>query len=1224
MPDSGKKVIRLISAVSLPFTVRPNASASPQYEVLEKELAASDAPWQTAYEEYLRRGTKQYIEAEIPLNMPFRRSPARHAETQELDNPNCVEMRQSSAAPGGQKGSWHLFDIYSQLDSARDFARRNKTLARRVRIAHIDTGYDRKHTALPPAGQILRELSRDFSSTPPGKFADDPAGARSPKLDDRGHGTATLCILAGGPIPLVNATKPFLKSNELGGAPEAEILPLRVSETVARTRTEALAGALHYAIDQSCDVIVVSMGGTASKFWVDACNRAYENGVVCVAAAGNHLNIGGLPPAPHNTVYPARLNRVIAASGVMADGLPYDLPDAMSGNWGPLEKMRTSLAAYSPNIPWAEAGCLKTVSQNGAGTAAAAQQIAAAAALWLQMHGLQYEKNKSWPRAEAVRQDLLRSAKSPGSHYEELGRGILQAKTALEWGPQDFPIEPADTIWFPWLKPMRGSGLQPATASGDALEQMLHVEYAQMELSDLLLIPMLKSGYNSVSGSERQHVREYLIEQSHLASPQLKHYLKTGEVTAKPPAASISSGSKAEAPGLTDMRLPWTPPVPKTRRLRVYTLDLSYAVQQSTVALSQIALEIPWETDLKPGPVDEYLEVIDYDPASGCFYEPVNLNDTMLVVQDGLSPSPNNPLFHQQMVYAVARKTIDIFESALGRRIFWTGPPLALWNKGLIEKEKVQLYRNAADDSIFVQRLRIYPHAMRQPNAFYSQRKGALLFGYFPSQDEGRLGNEIVHTCLSYDIVAHETTHAILDGMNRTLVYATNPDVLAFHEAFADIVALLSRFQMKEIVASQIASTRGVLSSANILGQLGREFGIATGRFQSLRAYLGRYMEEFERVTRRDPISRYATDEEIEKAVQEAQESRTYHRKTVWEKTVPDPRKLGEAEDAHARGAILVAAIYGALVSIYETRAVRLLRLAGATDGSGRASDLSPELIDLLAEQLTRSAMQVLHMCIRAIDYLPPTDITFGEYLRAILTADFDLVPEDRLHYRVAFIESFRNWGIKLEDVRSSSEDSLLWQKLNPLSFVAETNELARLLAKFVQQDFQYASSRQDSFRVTYKWRWTIHRWLTRTFKKSPGFDRLFGLDLSLKDAKFYVRALRRVERIGPGGRPMPQALLQITQTKSLPEKGEHTFIMGGATLIANTSTPGIDYVVLKNISSKGRKDKAEKTALEREENSLRATYFGPDGSKAEPFAIIHEQEEDQPWQLKKRPLAKK
>jgi hypothetical protein len=51
-------------------------------------------------------------------------------------------------------------------------------------------------------------------------------------------------------------------------------------------------------------------------------------------------------------------------------------------------------------------------------------------------------------------------------------------------------------------------------------------------------------------------------------------------------------------------------------------------------------------------------------------------------------------------------------------------------------------------------------------------------------------------------------------------------------------------------------------------------------------------------------------------------------------------------------------------------------------------------------------------MCIRALDYLPPVDVTFFEYLRALLTADFEAVRDDPHGYRIAFVEAFRAHGI--------------------------------------------------------------------------------------------------------------------------------------------------------------------------------------------------------------------
>ena len=184
-----------------------------------------------------------------------------------------------------------------------------------------------------------------------------------------------------------------------------------------------------------------------------------------------------------------------------------------------------------------------------------------------------------------------------------------------------------------------------------------------------------------------------------------------------------------------------------------------------------------------------YLEVIDVDPASGCFYEPVNLDDPSLLAQNGLPPSEGTPQFHQQMVYAVASLTINNFERALGRRSLWRhGPPPPGEPQGRFGLRP---------------RLRVYPHALREPNAYYSPDKMALLFGYFrASRDQAaqHVPGGMVFTCLSHDIIVHETTHALIDGLREKFTTSTNPDVSAFHEAFADIIALFQHFTFTEIL----------------------------------------------------------------------------------------------------------------------------------------------------------------------------------------------------------------------------------------------------------------------------------------------------------------------------------------------------------------------------------------------------------------------------------------
>lgn len=108
-----------------------------------------------------------------------------------------------------------------------------------------------------------------------------------------------------------------------------------------------------------------------------------------------------------------------------------------------------------------------------------------------------------------------------------------------------------------------------------------------------------------------------------------------------------------------------------------------------------------------------------------------------------------------------------------------------------------------------------------------------------PASKTHHMPDALVFTCLSHDIIAHETTHAILDGMYPYYNEPTNPDVLAFHEAFADIVALFQHFTFPDVLKHQIAKTRGNLSGQNLLGQLAQRVGSAIGGYGSLRDAIG-------------------------------------------------------------------------------------------------------------------------------------------------------------------------------------------------------------------------------------------------------------------------------------------------------------------------------------------------------------------------------------------------
>ncbi len=441
-------------------------------------------------------------------------------------------------------------------------------------------------------------------------------------------------------------------------------------------------------------------------------------------------------------------------------------------------------------------------------------------------------------------------------------------------------------------------------------------------------------------------------------------------------------------------------PVPPVRRLRVYAFDPQASVSLSTAVINDATIKLPWETRwetaLGKGPTNEYIEVIDVDPASGLFYEPVDLNDPLLLAQDGLAPSEGRPQFHQQMVFAVAMRTIRSFERALGRPVLWAR------DKALCRDRDAG---NLSESELnFTRTLRIYPHAIPVQNAYYSPEKRALLFGYFRPEGAGARATDAnwVFTCLSQDIIAHETTHAILHGMQQRSLEPSNIDALAFHEAFADIVALFQHFDAHDVVAHLLARSGGSLRTPSLLTGLAAQFGTATGKKGALRYALIDLLREEANIkalgkTKRDD----KPDDQPDAAA-----------------------LLAATREVHARGGYLVAAVFDAFVTIFETRSTDLFRLAGYDRGS---PDLPALLVDRLADEASRAADQVLRMCVRALDYVPPVDLCFGEYLRAIVTADLDLVPDDPMRYRVAFCEAFRKWGIRVPGCLSMAPDSLLW-----------------------------------------------------------------------------------------------------------------------------------------------------------------------------------------------------
>ena len=423
-------------------------------------------------------------------------------------------------------------------------------------------------------------------------------------------------------------------------------------------------------------------------------------------------------------------------------------------------------------------------------------------------------------------------------------------------------------------------------------------------------------------------------------------------------------------------------------------------------------VEVPADR-LEPGPRAHRFHVVDYDATTGVLAPPADVTDPAATPGDRAwschdrfaAPDPAvagdeanryptgydetllaDPAFHAQNIYAIAARTLAAFEFALGRRVGWGFPGH-------------QLY--------------LVPHAMVEGNAHYAREDRGVFFGYLPQPD-----GSTVYTCLSHDVVCHETTHAILDGLRPRFLEPALPDQLAFHEALGDIVAVLSVFSLRELVsvaldladpdATRIRAgkvSRKALARSALLS-VAEQFGEALSgvRGSALRRSL-------DLMKRRDRAALL---------------------------------EMPEFREPHRRGEIVVAAVLDTLLGMWTTRLEALIHRG--TLNRARA-----------AEEGAKAAGHLLTMVIRALDYAPTVELEFDDVLDAIIVADETVAPDDEHGYRDELRRAFAAFGIvqprgrmvdcstlavpfRYEQInaaalRTSPQEAyrFLWQNLGPL-----------------------------------------------------------------------------------------------------------------------------------------------------------------------------------------------
>lgn len=413
---------------------------------------------------------------------------------------------------------------------------------------------------------------------------------------------------------------------------------------------------------------------------------------------------------------------------------------------------------------------------------------------------------------------------------------------------------------------------------------------------------------------------------------------------------------------------------PRLRELEILAQDPSVLDESGRPLVAKV--RVPYER-LEPGPRGHRVHVVDYDATSGrLLHQPTELGEAGLVAPQDQDTLARDFPFHAQNAYAIVMRTLRVFETALGRRVGW----------------------GFDGHQIFVA-----PHALYEPNAFYAEEDRGLYFGYFDTA-RGR-----VLTCLSHDIVAHETTHALLDGLRDRFDTPGLPDQAAFHEALSDIVALLSAFSLPEYV-------RAILGRTELGGDLIGEGQVSEAQLRGV-------------LTVAEQLGQYVTGPSA-RGLRNSLE--------LLEQDI-DWQNMAEFLEPHRRGEVLVAAVLRSFVRIWRRRLhaltiqQRLNRERAAEEGA------------LAAEHLLR-------MCIRAIDYCPPLEFEFADFLDALIVSDKDVEPDDERGYRKALVASFQSVGIvqpegQLIDLsRADRVAEISYDGLNYLRLRSDPDEVYRFL----------------------------------------------------------------------------------------------------------------------------------------------------------------------------------